>query len=210
MRPYRYATIAACAFGLGIGGLAHAAGAPTKWTPAPTMDAKLGTFQPCDAYELRPPKGFTLIMKPASESTTGCAWISPVRKDGTRGYVMVVFATPSPEELQTHTLTDVLNHFVAGIGERRTGFKTSTVSLGTIDGITFARTYWSGADSSTGAKMHGFVYAAVDGPTVLEISSQDFDRYSKTSLPRAEASARSFRKQIVPLRPNPATHVETP
>jgi hypothetical protein len=162
-----------------------------KWTPEQAMLNKLGDPQPCGRYMLRTPRGYTLQTTPGPDGSVGYAWATKPRHDSTRAYILVFVGTNAAND----SLSDLLDAFIAGVRERRNDVKESTVETGTINDLTFARAYWAGIEPTLGVKMHGFVYVAQDGPTILEISSQDVEPYSKASLRLAEASALTFRKQ---------------
>lgn len=189
--------LAAALAGIAIATLSStlSADALGNWRPAPPVLGKLAGYQPCGAYEVRPPKGYTLMTQQGPNGATANSWVSPGRTDGTKNYIMVVLLTPPKSELSQHTLTDILGSFVAGVGRRRANFQSTAGETGTIHGLTFARSYWSGIESTTGQKMHGFIYVAIDGDQVVEIASQDVDQYRKASLALTEASALTIRKR---------------
>jgi hypothetical protein len=64
-----------------------------------------------------------------------------------------------------------------------------------VNGIEFLRARWSGTDKATERKMHGFIYVAVVGQQIIQLSSQDVEPHHGAALPVAEAAVQTFRKQ---------------
>ena len=62
-----------------------------------------------------------------------------------------------------------------------------------MNGREFVRARWSGVESASQQKMHGFSYVTVDHRTIVQISSQDVEPHHQAALKLAEASALTFR-----------------
>jgi hypothetical protein len=161
------------------------------WTPESAMLSKLDDPQPIGRYLLRPPKGYSPQTTPSPGGSTGYAWVTKPRHDGTRDYILVAVGTDSA----TRSLDDLLDAFMAGIREHHNDVKESPVETGTINSLAFERAYWVGIVPELGVNMHGFVYVANDGGAVIEMSSQDVEPYSKKTLRLTEASALTLQRQ---------------
>jgi hypothetical protein len=165
----------------------------SDWTPDQSTLDKLADPQPCGGYVIRPPKHYTLQTIPVQDGSVGYAWVTDPRADGTHHYILA-YLTPSSANPQLHTVEDILGHFLSSVRQHQSAFKVSQMQVGTINGLVFFRQYWAGIDATTGQNTHGFIYAARDGRMIIEISSQDIEPYSDTSLPLTEASTLTFRK----------------
>ena len=64
-----------------------------------------------------------------------------------------------------------------------------------IGDLTFKRTRWSGTALQSGWKMHGIMYVAFDGKTMIQIFSQDVDPHHVEALKLSEKSAQTFRRK---------------
>jgi len=171
------------------------ADAPTTWTPAASILPKLADFQNCGNYEIRPPKGYVAKFN-SNDAMEGFAWASGQRSDGTQTYIMVVEGKPPADVLKGATTLQVIQAFVRGVGRNRNNFNSTPPTYGSINGIKFARCYWHGTAKQNGAKMHGFVYGAIDGDEFVELASQDLDKYWSSEQPLTEASALTFRRKL--------------
>jgi hypothetical protein len=173
--------------------------APAKlpvWSPAKALSAQLMPAVTIDKYQIQPPKGYVpLPSKSGPNGSTANAWGGLIRADGTRPYLMVFQFSVPAEEGNKYTLQQISAKMLASVEQRRKNWNQSTPEQGTINGITFIRTYWQGTDVTNGRPMHGFNYLGKDGDTLLQLSSQDLNQHQKIALPVAEASALTFKKQ---------------
>jgi len=167
--------------------------APKAWVPNRTLQAKLAAVQRAGAFELQPPADYELQTHPAPHGAALEAWVSAPRPDGTRCYLMLL-TLHGPAGGKKYKLQEVENKMLAGVRRRRSSWKQSPSESGTINGVSFIRTYWKGADAQTGQMMHGFSYVARDGSGFLQLSSQDVEPYNTETLPLMEASALTVRR----------------
>lgn len=164
------------------------------WSPNKAMIGQLAPASIIGAYKLQPPKGYVLQTLSGPGGATAQSWAGTLRPDGTRPFLMLTIFTPPTGEENKYTLAQVAAKMLGGIERRRKNWKQSPSENGTINGLTFVRTYWRGTDTVTGLAMHGFSYVAQDGKGFLQLSSQDVEPYTKTSLLLTEAAALTFRK----------------
>jgi hypothetical protein len=109
--------------------------------------------------------------------------------------IMLVFLTPPAGEENKYTLDQVSAKMLAGVQRNRINWKQSPSETGTVNGITFLRTYWRGDDAATGLPMRGISYVAQEGKGFLQLASQDVEPYAKTSLLLAETSVLTLKRQ---------------
>ena len=176
--------------------LLSAAGAAPKvtWFANKALIGQLAPANVTGPYQIQPPKGYTLHSQPGPGGSMAQAWVGTSRADGTRPYIMLGIVTPPVGEAGKYTLSQVSAKLLAGVQRRRKEWTQKPVEMGTVNGITFVRTYWRGVDTETGLTMHGFSYVAQDGNVFLQLSSQDVEPYYKTALALTEASALTFKK----------------
>lgn len=143
-------------------------------------------------FSIPPPKGYSFQTRLGPDGSKATAWTGPPRSDGTRPHVMLLTFTLPPEELRKHNLEQVLDELLASIRQRRKDWTRTATEKGLIHGLTFVRTRWNGRDLSTGLKMHGFIYVAIVGETVIQLSSQDIEPHHEQALKLAELSVLTF------------------
>lgn len=165
------------------------------WLPTPPHLQKLSTKAELGAYQLRVPEGYVLRTQPGPGGAMAHAWVGSPRSDGTRPYVMLTIAAPPPGETNRYTRAQALAKFLEGIEKRRKHWKQSKAEEGTISGVRFVRAYWHGTEIETGRPMHGFNYVAMDGDTVIQLSSQDVEPHHRGALELAETAVLTFKKR---------------
>ncbi len=172
-----------------LGAAAQPAG--DSWRPSPDLLPRLAEADQVGAYQLRPPIGYAPQESEGPSGSRSRAWVGAKRTDGTRPYVMVTIAVP-PAEAAAPTLEELLGRMLTPIRQRRRAWTESRPETGTLGGIAFARAYWQGTDVKTRLRMHGFNYVALDGPTIINISSQDVAPHIREALALAEAAVLTF------------------
>lgn len=179
-----------------VAALAWATLPPTAaaWPPSKALVSQLAPAAVAGAYQIQPPKGDTRENQAGPDGSAIAAWAGPPRADGTRPYVMLLMMSPPAGEGNKYTLVQVAAKLLAGVQRRRKDWKQTPPETGTVNGLTFVCTRWSGKDAVTGRAMQGFSDVAHDGKSFIQLSSRDADPHSKTSLPLAEASALTFKK----------------
>lgn len=93
-----------------------------------------------------------------------------------------------PAELKKYDLEQALDELVASLSYQRRNWTRTVTEKGLINGLTFVRTRWNGQDLPTGLKMHGLVYVAIVGETLIQLSSQDIEPHHVEALKLAELS----------------------
>lgn len=164
------------------------------WSANKPLRGQLAQATVIGPYQIQPPKGYTLQSQPGPGDSMARAWVGVPRADGTRPYIMLGTITPPASEAGKYTLSQVSAKLLAGVQGRRKEWTQKPPERGTVNGITFVRTYWRGVDTVTGLTMHGFSYVAQDRSVFLQLSSQDVEPYHKTALALTEASALTFKK----------------
>jgi hypothetical protein len=145
-------------------------------------------------FVLRPPSGYDALKPEGPEGMQTFAWKGAERADGSSPYVMALIITAPPGETEMPPLDVVLKQQLAGVERRRTGFTATKAEPVKVNGIEFLRARWSGTDKATERKMHGFIYVAVVGNQIIQLSSQDVEPHHGAALPVAEAAVQTFRK----------------
>ena len=188
-RPAVAVVLACVVLAVTIGAVAQPAG--DSWRPSPDLLPRLAPADPVGVYQLRPPPGYQPQDREGPSGTRSRAWVGATRPDGTRPYVMVTLAVP-PAEAAPPTLAELLGRMLTPLRQRRRNWTESRPEMGTLGGIAFARAYWRGTDAATRLPMHGFNYVALDGPTIINISSQDVAPHIREALALAEAAVLTF------------------
>ncbi len=176
---------------------AHAAPVAKKlpqWKSPAAWSAKLAPARKFNFGEIRAPKGYSLQQKPAPGGQ-GAAWVGSEGTDGTRPYLMVLSLTLPEKEAKKYTAESALNSFLQGIKARHENWSRSTAERGTINGTTFIRARWSGRHREADVGMHGFIYVAKNGRSLIQMSSQQTQPDDYEALKLAEAAALTFKKK---------------
>ena len=160
----------------------------------PAATAQLGDEVEIEGYRIRPPRGYRSLKMPNGPAAMrGGSWAGSPRADGSSPTLLFLLATiPVGERLPAGEAG--LAEFMSGIRKRRTDWSEIPPETCQIGGLRFFRAEWRGKEATSGRPMHGFLYFAVDGRTVIQLSSQDFEPYDQKSLPVGEAGALTFRK----------------
>ncbi len=161
---------------------------PTAWSE------KLAPARKYNFGEIRAPKGYSLQQKPAPGGQ-GYAWVGSEGSDGTRPYFMVLNLTMPAAEAKKYTAEAVLNSFLQGVKARHENWSRSAAEHGTINGTAFIRARWSGTHREAGIGMHGFIYVAKNGRSLVQLSSQQTQPDDYQALQLAEAAALTFKKK---------------
>jgi predicted Zn finger-like uncharacterized protein len=174
----------------GVGG-----GQGEVWTiPADQRDKLADYVSFGKGYRIRPPKGYTELTKPGPGGTTAHAWMCQPRPDGVRSHLRVITGTAPPEEANRYTPEKALQSMLNALKQYQENLSPTATEHGEINGVPFVRARWSGTNIETGKKMHGFVYACLQGQEFIQITSEDVEPGHEAPLKLAEASALSFRK----------------
>jgi hypothetical protein len=105
---------------------------------------------------------------------------------------MLLQMTSPPGEKARYTAVQALDKMLTAVQHRRAQWQRSAIERGRVGGLEFARARWSGIEPNTGREMNGFLYVAVAGRQIVQISSQDVAPYHAASLKLAEAAALTF------------------
>ncbi len=175
-------------------GCVHAEQPRPVWTGDPQWRGDLAAEVGLPTFRIRPPRGYTLIEQPGPGGARAFAWKGATRADGTAPYVMVTIATAPPGETKMPTLEAALDTFLDGVRRRRVDWLRTPGEVGQVNGLTFIRARWSGIEPNSGVRMHGFMYIAIDGRNIIQLSSQDVEPHHDRALRLAEASALTFNK----------------
>lgn len=168
------------------------------WTPNKDMLDLLNEFSTepfVNRYGLCPPKDYKFIADREKRISLGNtaytgAWVGQLRSDLSRPQVQItIFDFEKPDK---RSLEQILTKMIELIKEGKVNFSQGPIERGQINGLEFARCEWNGKFRDE--PMRGILYIAVDGPTILMLSTQDLEQYSIDALKVAEASIRTFKK----------------
>jgi hypothetical protein len=112
---------------------------------------------------------------------------------------MVLTVKLPPVELQKYKLEQALDELVASLRAQRRNWTRTTTEKGLINGLIFVRTRWKGEDLSIGFKLYGFVYVAIVGDTLIQLSSQDVEPHHEEALKLAESSVFTFERSMAKI-----------
>ncbi len=163
------------------------------WKPNQLHLDRLDAARSVDEFLIRPPKGYIAATRIGPFGSEATGWAGPPRGNGTRPQVMLLWAKLPPEELKKYSLEQMLDELVAGLALERENWQRTPPEKGMINGVVFVRTRWSGKDRSLNHKLHGFVYVALLGEKVVQLSSQDVEPHHQEALELAESSALTFK-----------------
>jgi hypothetical protein len=167
------------------------------WEPDAKLLDDLEPITAVDAYEVRPPKGY-LLNPPdpnASQGMRAFYWKGTPREDNSYAHFMIVLKSEPAGEAKERSLEKELDELLEGFKRRRSNWTQTSPERGQVNGLTFVRTYWSGIDPARQGKLHGFMYAAKEGSTLITLSSQDVELHHERALKLAEAAALTFKKK---------------
>jgi len=164
------------------------------WNTDQAALSQLADAVTVEGFSIRPPKGYLLQTRSGPYESKANVWVGPTRADGTRGQVMVLTVSAAAERLGPLNLEELFEELLAGLRERRTQWKQSATEKGLINGLMFQRIHWSGRDKTNDVGLHGVVYIAIAGETVVQLSSQDVDAHYQDAFGLAESSIFTFER----------------
>jgi hypothetical protein len=197
----RSPTSAAGAFLVVITGLTavaargQAGGESHEWVPDRALVEQLGAAEDVAGYTIRPPKGFQIQTPNTAPNLKWFAWAGEPREDGTRPAVTLQIITPPPGESFDMPLERLADRLLAAVKRRRTNWQQGPAEKGAVNGMPFVRIRWSGTNPEVNRNTEGFVYVAVDGKDVVQLSGQDVVPGGSQALRLDEASALTFKKK---------------
>lgn len=159
-----------------------------------TLAAQLQPAEEVLDYYIRLPRGYEPRESQLLPRTEILKWEGPARDDGTRPLFMVTLTTLTDQERQDATLEILLQETLHEFQSVRTDWSTGPIRQGRLNGLSYVRCAWSGTEKLTARRSHGFLYMLQDGPTIIQIRSQDVEPHHAETLKVADAAARTFRK----------------
>lgn len=176
-------------------------------TPAATQVRKpvdlsqLGEEVELEGYRIRPPRAYIASgPPPGPPRVRGIAWTGTRRADNSAPSLLFMLAT-IPEGERLPPLESGIQEFLGGIQKRRTDWKQSVPERIEIGGMPFMRAAWEGKETGSGRLMRGVLYLAIDGRTVIQLSSQDFEPHFPATLAIADVAIETFRKSSKKINP---------
>ena len=145
--------------------------APIRWNAGSTAFSELGDEVAVGTYLIRPPAGYLLEKLTPEPKHATYRWKGPARQDGTVPVLEVALGPAPPADKK---LEDLLEQDLQAIPKPGLlGWGCSAAERGDVKGLTFARARWSISDNPLTVKASGYQYEAVDGDTLIRISSRD-------------------------------------
>ena len=169
-------------------------GTAMAWTPDKALVDRLATAQAVEGYTIRPPSGYQMQRANSPASMKLIAWVGEAREDGTKPTVMLQIVVPPPGQSVNLPLEQLAQKMLGRVKRSRTNWRQDKHERGVVNGMTFVRIRWTGTEQAHNRKMAGFTYVALDGTSIVQVSSQDFVPHSNQALPLAEASVLTFQK----------------
>jgi hypothetical protein len=165
------------------------------WQPGDDLAEQLGEPSPVGRYLVHPPKGYAESplegVPPGAEAIT---WMGTARPDGAAPGFQVLVGSP-PKGSPLPGLDEFLAQILRGVKFQRGDWSQSTPERGTVNGLTFLRTRWSGTHPRNGWKVHGITYVAIDGQRCIQLQAWDAEPLQEQALKIGEAAAQTFTKQ---------------
>lgn len=155
---------------------------PAAWKPNPKMLRYIGRQTRVLSYAVQAPIGYT-ARQTRQPRLIAYTWLGQARKTGvTPNLTLALAPTPivnkkpmTPEQL----LTNALNAMKRGHED----WTQTPAERGQINGLTFARAYWTGTERQRSRKLRGVAYMGVDGSVAISMQCQDL------ALPGAKPGA---------------------
>jgi len=160
------------------------------WRPEPALRGRLAALDQFENYSIQPPRGYAETIRTRG-SETFYYWTGFAHDNGVVPELLIgtnVELTDAPLDNQT-----LYTKEIAKIKLQYPDVIFSPMETGTLNGLSFLRTYYRGNDQRE-FMHHGVVYITVDGTEVYTVTGDDTDPYSTNTLPLLEAAARTFQK----------------
>ena len=177
--------------GIGKAGRAQeAAPAPLPvWKPQTTLVRYLARSARVLKYALQPPAGYAArqTQRPGLQATT---WRGAASQTGITPNVTLALAPAPLVNGKPYTPERLIVGALGSLKRGHDNWTQTDIEQGKINGITFARAYWTGTERQHKRKVRGVSYMAVDGPTLISLQSQDMAlATSTTAKPNASSDA---------------------
>jgi hypothetical protein len=163
----------------------------------------LGPVTDIGAYQIQPPKGYTPT-DPKFVEPDEYSWDGPRRGDKPGGLFVVKIWPEQREEkpfkkeveVGEPTLDDYFSAAVGRVKPFWANWQVQGLKRFTSHGMPFIGTQWKGTDRESQKPCHGFVYVALSGKQVLEITGNDVEPHHETLLKAAEEAVGTLRKRL--------------
>jgi peroxiredoxin len=138
-----------------------------RWVPPEEIVQQLSAEEEVGPYHMRLPPGFLGQHPRAEGKRQTFRWKHEAPRGGPSEQLEVVLAGGSKEspENAIETALKALPCF-------RQGWTCSVAERGEVNGLTFYRVNWVGLHQDNKRRMQGFVYAAQDGDTLIQVVGQ--------------------------------------
>ncbi len=163
------------------------------WSVDPMMLAELVAEVGTPGFHIRPPRSYKLTQRSGPQGAKVFVWRGAARSDGTAPYLMVVITTHPPGGQPLPAVETALDRVLGDARWRWEEWQRTSSEVGQVNGLRFGRVRWSGIEPNAGVKTHGFLYVAIEGRTIIQLSSQDVEPHHDTALKVAETSILTFR-----------------
>jgi hypothetical protein len=169
---------------------------PGNWEPEKALVDRLQPYQDVEGYQLRLPKGYSLMQRPATPlpGVKVFYWMGPRQADGGGPSLAISVWTLAPGgEEPKDAVSKALAALEASPNTQDRPWERASVESGQIAGLPCLRGQ-SQVVTAAGAKVRSFAYFVKDGTTQIAIgggaSEADAD-----ALKLAEAAVLTFRKR---------------
>ncbi len=142
------------------------------WKPMPRTLRYLARPTRVWKYTMQPPAGYT----PRQTQQTRLLaynWHGQAAKTGVTPNVSLALAPTPMRNGKPYTAEQLVASVLAALKRGHDAWTQTLVEQGQINGIAFARAYWTGTERQLKRKLRGVAYMAVDGPTIISLQSQD-------------------------------------
>jgi hypothetical protein len=160
--------------------------------PTKEIDEQLAPTTKIDAYEFRPPKGFTL-KRGDGPLGVNFTWSGPERADKSHAYLRISFDDTTFSSDINDTPPAVVVKVLLKEPSHYSQYKASGVEQVRLGSLTVYCGSWSGFNDETKKWTAAFFLAGDDGRTRVYMDSRDSEPYTSSQALMA-ASAMTFRK----------------
>ena len=160
---------------------------------------ELGSAVSIEGYVVRPPQGyerFEMSLPGAPPGMQVLPWRGVEREDGSIPVFTVQLALrPADATGPGETASAGLRAAIQGMSSRFSGLQSSAEEKGHVGETEFVRTRFSGTETNSGHKFHGFMYVGLDDRAAYFITGMDVEPHHTQSLPIMEAAAMTFSRK---------------
>ena len=194
-RSVRFAPVVTLPFALMIGvansimgGAQEAAPAPLPvWKPQTGLLRYLARPTRVLKYTMQPPAGYA-ARQTQQPRLLAYTWRGAASQSGVTPNVALALAPAPATKGKSYTAERLIAGALGFLKRGHDDWTQTPVEQGQINGLPFARAYWTGTERQHKRKVRGVAYMAVDGATLISLQSQDMAPVAPNAAKSGESS----------------------